>query len=205
MSARVIDYIGRVERWTDEGRELGECSWCGRAGLTDPRDPFGLQHGRAFGSVATEKGAGWRKTKTTCDGMFRFCRECEPRARRFEGMAMRAEFPPSDVPLMTAYTPNGEPMRFRDGDAAGKYLREAAKHVPKAKRKPKPKARKVPKAAPKAKPAPKPRAPRKRRRGEHSGADVFRMYRRDLEALGTPEALAEIERRKAKRAAKAAA
>lgn len=32
--------------------------------------------------------------------------------------------------------------------------------------------------------------------------DVFRMYRRELEALGTPEALAELQRRRDKRLAK---
>lgn len=35
--------------------------------------------------------------------------------------------------------------------------------------------------------------------------DVFRMYRRDLLALGTADAMTELERRKAKRAAKVAA
>jgi hypothetical protein len=33
-------------------------------------------------------------------------------------------------------------------------------------------------------------------------SNVFRMFRRELEALGTPEAVAELERRRAKRAAK---
>lgn len=33
-------------------------------------------------------------------------------------------------------------------------------------------------------------------------ADVFRMFRAELAALGTPEAVAELERRRAKRAAK---
>jgi hypothetical protein len=36
------------------------------------------------------------------------------------------------------------------------------------------------------------------------GAEVFRMYRHELEALGTPEALAELKRRPAKRAQKRA-
>jgi hypothetical protein len=35
-------------------------------------------------------------------------------------------------------------------------------------------------------------------------ADVFRMLRRELEALGTPEAVAELERRREKRARKRA-
>jgi hypothetical protein len=40
------------------------------------------------------------------------------------------------------------------------------------------------------------------KRAETAPADVFRMFGRELEALGTPEAVAELERRTAKRAAK---
>ena len=51
--------------------------------------------------------------------------------------------------------------------------------------------------APKAK-------PKSRTRESHRRDDLFRMYRPELEAIGTPEALAEIARREAKRAAKVA-
>lgn len=50
------------------------------------------------------------------------------------------------------------------------------------------------KAKPKAEPKPEPAGP------NVVGLDVFRMYRRELIALDTPEARAELARRKAKRA-----
>lgn len=48
-----------------------------------------------------------------------------------------------------------------------------------------------------------PQAPaREARRADSEAPDVFRMLRAELEALGTPEAVAELERRRAKREAK---
>lgn len=51
----------------------------------------------------------------------------------------------------------------------------------------------------------KPAAPKSRTRDSHRRDDLFRMYRAELEALGTDEARAELERRAAKREAKQAA
>lgn len=73
---------------------------------------------------------------------------------------------------------------------------------PKQSPKPKRAAKVAPKPKPSATPKPAPVAVSAAPAGSH---ELIRMYRRELQELGTPAALAEIERRKAKRAARKAA
>lgn len=90
----------------------------------------------------------------------------------------------------------GEGFSFRVAEAAlAEIEARAAKSGPARKQTAKPRSR-----GSQAKPA----APKSRTRGSHRRDDLFRMYRAELEALGTPEALEELARRKAKREAKRA-